>query len=66
MAFLLPSSYFPPAPSLDSLFGLLFNDTENSFSFSFRGGCQFRSLLSNTFPRTTPRISQVIPNGHTG
>ncbi|HWQ33942.1 MAG TPA: lamin tail domain-containing protein [Blastocatellia bacterium] len=52
--------------ALGSLFGLLFDDLENPRSFTFSGGCQFRSLLSNQFPRTTPRLSQVIPAGRRG
>ncbi|HMY76937.1 MAG TPA: hypothetical protein PLQ88_34270, partial [Blastocatellia bacterium] len=46
--------------------GLLFDDQERSVSFAATGGCQFRQLISNTFPRTTPRFSQFVPSGHTG
>jgi CSLREA domain-containing protein len=51
---------------LESVFGILFDDAEHPFSFSFNGGCQFRSVLNNNFPRTTPRPGSVIPVGHTG
>lgn len=51
---------------LESVFGILFDDTEHPFSFSFTGGCQFRAPLNNNFPRTTPRLGNVIPVGHTG
>ena len=54
------------AESLGSVFGLLYDDLEHSYSFSFRGGCQFRQVLSSTFPRTTPRLNQVVQAGHTG
>ena len=49
------------------IFGILYNDTENAFSFTFNvGTCLFRSSLSNTFPRTTPRLDQIIPAGRSG
>jgi len=47
--------------------GLLYNDSENVFSFSFNvGTCLLRSSLSNNFPRTAPRFEQVIPAGRSG
>jgi len=49
--------------------GLLFDDTERAFSFvTFFGqnACQFQAIISNNFPRTTPRFSQVIRRGRTG
>lgn len=52
--------------SIGSAFGMLFDDLESPFSFSFSGGCQFRNTLSSSFPRTTPRLNQVIPAGHGG
>jgi uncharacterized repeat protein (TIGR01451 family) len=49
------------------VFGLLYNDLESSYSFGFgANSCQFRQTLSGNFPRTTPRLNQVIPAGHTG
>ncbi len=55
------------AASVGSLFGLLFDDLEQSHSFTVSAGsCQFKSLLSASFPRTTPRIGTVIPAGHSG
>jgi hypothetical protein len=55
------------AATLTSIFGLLFDDAENALSFSFAPGtCQFRSVLSNSFPRTAPRFDSVIPAGRTG
>jgi hypothetical protein len=54
------------ASTLGSLFGLLYDDAENVFSFTFSGGCQFRSSISATFPRTTPRVDVVIPAGRSG
>lgn len=46
--------------------GLLFDDLENGLSFVTSGGCQFRQVISNTFPRTSPRFPQFISSGHTG
>lgn len=46
--------------------GLLFDDLENVLSFVTSGNCQFRQVISSTFPRTSPRFPQFIPSGHTG
>jgi len=51
------------------LFGLLYDDAENLFSFTIpTGACQFRNVIggSNNIPRTTPRVGAVIPPGRTG
>lgn len=53
--------------TLTNIFGILYDDAEAGFSFSFSPGtCQFRSSLSNLFPRTVPRLETVIPAGQTG
>ncbi len=58
---------FTGMDSLGPIFGILYNDVENSFSFNFApNSCQFISSLSNTFPRTIPRIEQIIPAGRSG
>ncbi|MEP7272785.1 MAG: HYR domain-containing protein, partial [Acidobacteriota bacterium] len=55
------------AGSLGSLFGLLFNDSEQSHSFSFNtANCQVVLPLSNDFPRTSPRFDSVILVGRSG
>lgn len=54
------------ASRLGAVFGVLFDDLEHGYSFAFAGGCQFRSLLSPVFPRTTPRLGLIIPSGHSG
>lgn len=55
------------AATLGSVFGLLFDDTETPYSFSFnQGACQLRTALTSNFPRTTPRFSEVVPAGRTG
>ncbi len=47
--------------------GLLYDDAETAFSFSFNvGACLLRSSLSNNFPRTAPRFETVIPAGRSG
>ena len=52
---------------LGSLFGILYDDAENPLSFTFSAGvCQFRSSLSNNFPRTAPRFENFIPAGRSG
>ncbi|HMV85533.1 MAG TPA: hypothetical protein PLD20_08045 [Blastocatellia bacterium] len=55
------------ATTLSSLFGIFYNDTEASLSFSFTPGtCQFRSSISNNFPRLAPRFEQFVPAGRSG
>ncbi|MDX2041721.1 MAG: hypothetical protein SF097_10740 [Acidobacteriota bacterium] len=54
------------AASLGTLFGILYDDSENALSFNVTGGCQLRSTLTNNFPRTTPRFETFIPAGRTG
>ena len=54
------------ASTLGTLFGILYDDAENSLSFSITGSCQLRGSLSNNFPRITPRFETFIPAGRTG
>ena len=54
------------AAAIGNFAGWLFDDVEHRFSFTANGGCQFRRLLSNYFPRTSPRLSQVVPSGRAG
>jgi len=49
-----------------SFFGLLYDDAEQSQSFSVSVGCQSVNVLSDSYPRTVPRFSAVIPAGRTG
>jgi hypothetical protein len=47
--------------------GLLYDDQERAFSFSFSAPqCQFRFIFSNTIPRTVPRFTTVVPSGRSG
>src|SRR5581483_4952993 len=52
--------------NIGPVFGIVFDQLENPFSFQFNGGCQFRSFLNGVFPRTTPRLGSIIPAGSTG
>ena len=54
------------ASTLGTLFGVFYDDAENSLSFSVSGNCQLRNSISNNFPRTTPRFETFIPAGRTG
>src|SRR5262245_53496540 len=54
------------ATTLGNLFGVLYDDAESAFSFTASGACQIGNVLSNNFPRTTPRFEQVIPAGRSG
>src|ERR1041384_1451509 len=61
------SSLAAGAATLGSIFGVLYDDAENPLSFTFTAGvCQFRSSLSNNFPRTAPRFENFIPAGRSG
>ncbi len=52
---------------IGSVFGLLYDDIERSFSFSFnQSACQFRSVLSASFPRSLPRFPEVVQAGRSG
>ncbi|NDD65631.1 MAG: hypothetical protein EBZ36_16890, partial [Acidobacteria bacterium] len=52
--------------SLGKMNGLLFNDTEQGFSFSVTEGAQMAQVLSSSYPRSTPRFGAIIPAGSTG
>ena len=54
------------ASTLSTLFGVFYDDAENSLSFSVSGSCQLRNSLSNNFPRIAPRFETFIPAGRTG
>jgi len=53
--------------TLGSIFGIAYNDVESPFSFNFTPNtCQLVNSISNNFPRTAPRIEQIIPAGRSG
>jgi hypothetical protein len=52
--------------SIGSLFGLMYNDAEDGFSYNISAGCQVFQRLSNDFPRTVPRFTEIIPQNQTG
>lgn len=55
------------ADSLGALFGIMYNDAENAYSFQLNTSqCQLKFSLSNNVPRTVPRFTNVIPAGRTG
>jgi hypothetical protein len=55
------------AAAIGSVFGIMYDEQEAGYSFSFSPGtCQYRATLSDSFPRTTPRFTNVIPAGSTG
>lgn len=58
----LASSTDPIGP----VFGLLFNDAEQGFSFTTTEGCQMVRTLGLSFPRSTPRFPTIVPAGRTG
>ncbi len=55
------------ADRLGPIFGLLYDDAEKAYSFTFSPTtCQLRARLDSTFPRTTPRYDSLIAGGRTG
>jgi hypothetical protein len=55
------------ADSIGFVSGLLFDDEEKAYSFSFFAPlCQHRFIFSNTTPRTVPRFTTVVPTGRSG
>ncbi|MBI1762845.1 MAG: hypothetical protein HYR56_15550 [Acidobacteria bacterium] len=59
-------SYAIGASSTGTLFGVIYDDAETGFSFSLNGACQVMGSLADSFPRTTPRLSQIVPAGRSG
>jgi len=54
------------AATLGALFGILYDDSETAYSFTFSGSCQIRASISNTFPRTAPRVDSILTAGRVG
>jgi hypothetical protein len=55
------------AAEVGSLTGLVYDDAGTSGSFSFTvDRCQFQGSVTNSFPRTTPPISSLVPSGRGG
>lgn len=55
------------AATIGSLFGILYDDTENGFSFTASiGTCQLRTPLNQNFPRSAPRFPDIVPSGRAG
>jgi hypothetical protein len=55
------------ANSVGALFGILYDDAERPASFTISSPrCQIKEVISDHFPRTTPRISSLVPAGRSG
>ncbi|MEY4166189.1 MAG: hypothetical protein RIR52_13, partial [Acidobacteriota bacterium] len=54
------------SPSLGQMNGLLFNDTEQGFSFTVTEKVQMAQVLNSNYPRLTPRFPAIIPAGRSG
>ncbi len=55
------------ANSIGSIAGIMYNDAENAYSFTFSSSqCQVKFSITNTIPRTAPRFTTVVPSGRTG
>src|SRR5207244_6262690 len=63
----LGGSLLTGASTLGDVLGLLFDDEEQAVSFVFDSSRrQLRQVFSNSFPRTAPRFSTLIPSGRSG
>ena len=63
----LGGSLLTNASTLGTLFGLLYDDAEKTYSFSLPAAtCQSRGSLTNDRPRVVPRFDQVIGAGRSG
>lgn len=55
------------ASEIGKVFGILYDQLENPYSWVISGGCQIRrSIGPGPFPRTTPRFENVITPGSVG
>ncbi|MFN0109841.1 MAG: hypothetical protein ACKVZH_13380 [Blastocatellia bacterium] len=55
------------ADAIGSIAGIMYNDAENAYSFTFSSGqCQTKFSINNSTPRTAPRFTTVVPSGRTG
>jgi hypothetical protein len=55
------------AGTLSTLFAVVYDDAENTFSTSFSGNCHLEiSLGANNLPRVVGGWNALIPAGHTG
>ncbi len=60
-------NFLETASSIGPIFGILYNDQEQSHSWTLTTpNCQFVSSLSNSFPVTAPRFESVILAGQVG
>jgi hypothetical protein len=59
-------SLMTSAETIGSMFGWLFDDAENAFSFTISAGCLYEAVWEGNTPRVTPRIATVIPSDRSG
>jgi hypothetical protein len=53
--------------TIGPLFGFIYDDAEATYSWTTNiAACQLRSSISNAFPRTAPRLENLIPAGRSG
>ena len=52
---------------LGTMAGFVYDDLERAASFTISGGsCQLLRSISNSLPRTSPRLDQLVPAGRSG
>lgn len=59
-------SFLAGNSTLGGIAGVLYDDLTNSYPFTFTGSVQQFSILSDSFPLTSPVFSAAIAAGHTG
>lgn len=53
--------------TLGNITGIFFDDAENALSFNVNSGnCQYRTSLTDSVPRLTPRFTTFVPAGRSG
>ncbi len=58
---------FTSVNSFGNLFGIVYDEAEQSYSWTIPGNCQLTGVLGDAnFPRTTPRFEVIIPANSTG
>jgi hypothetical protein len=63
----LRGDLFVSLGDLQTIFGIVFDESEQTYSWTLSAGCQLNGVLGDAnFPRTTPRFERIIPANATG
>jgi hypothetical protein len=63
----LRGDLFVSVNSIGNIFGIVYDESEQTYSWTLTAGCQLQGVLGDAnFPRTTPRFERIIPANATG